>query len=108
MRSRNIKTFKLVKSEKKLEARQIPQSEIRTIVKSVDYEVQKSAVAKSASNVGNELVLVGVITIVFGILIVPFILIGNGVFFWEIGIFISGGASLVTTGFAKKKRIKKN
>ncbi len=61
------KGFQINQIRKELEARDIPEMEIKAIVKSVDYEIQKNAVLDSEKNSGNELILVGAITIAIGL-----------------------------------------
>ncbi len=102
------KNFQINQVRKELEARDIPEAEIRAIVKSVDYEVQKNAVAKSTLNGGNELVLVGVISIVIGVGVLAYFLIWGGGLIWIFIFLITGGISLVMAGLAKKKKIGKN
>ena len=99
--------FQIDQIRKELEPKNIPDEEIRIIVRLVDNEMQKKALTKSSNSKGNEIVIAGaVLTFVgAGITIGTYtglIDMGNS-FLIVYGPFF-GGLSLLFTGLAQRKR----
>lgn len=101
------KGFEIDQVRKELEANDVPEEEIRIIVRKVDEQVQIQAVNKSSRIKGMQLIIAGAILVVVGMIIFLITTLGN-IDLGDAALFLCGqvvgGGSLIATGLAWRKQ----
>jgi uncharacterized membrane protein YkgB len=101
------KHFQIYDVRVELEQQKVPEEEIKTIVRAVDEELQKQLLAKNQRDSAADIIRIGIIFMIIGVLIAITTWTGiislGSMFFLTYGLFI-GGLSMVLVGWVKRKK----
>lgn len=103
------KHFQIYDVRVELEQQNVPEEEIKAIVRAVDEELQKQLLAKNQRDSAGDIIRIGIIFMIIGVLIAITTWTGiislGGMLFLTYGLFI-GGLSMVLVGWMKRKKKK--